>query len=78
MTPEQRHDAIVQTAAATPSIVAIVVTKLLSLPVEKWLGVAGIGFIVLQAAYLLWRWRRDIHRERRRLATEPDTGEGDL
>lgn len=78
MTPEQRHDAIVQTAAATPSILAIVATKLLSLPIEKWLGLAGIGFIVLQAAYLLWRWRRDIRRERLRGALQPDTGEGDL
>lgn len=78
MTPEQRHDTLVQAAAATPSILAIVATKLLELPVEKWLGLCGIGFIGLQAAYLLWRWRRDIRRERRRLVMEGDTDEGTL
>lgn len=29
-----------------------------------WVGVAGLAFIGLQAGYLMWKWRRDIRRDR--------------
>lgn len=63
---------------AIPSAGAIVIW-LLAIPVEKWAAFAGLVFILLQALYMLWRWRRDIIRERARVAAEDeDTGRGGL
>lgn len=81
MTPEQRHDALVQGLNATPSLTALLATKVLDLTIDHWLGLAGIAFIGLQALYLLWRWHRDWRRERQRRAAgmpPPDTDKGDL
>ena len=72
MTPEQRHDLAVQSLNASPSIAAILATKVLDLSVDTVLGLAGIAFIAVQAGYLLWKWRRDWKREReRRAARQP-------
>jgi hypothetical protein len=59
MLQEERRDALVQAARAAPSLFAVVVTKFMDLPVEKWLALSGIGFIALQGVHLLWRWNRD-------------------
>jgi len=66
VTPQAKHDAAVQGAAALPSVGAIA-TWVLGVPIEKWAAVAGILFIGLQALVVLWRWRRDIRRERERI-----------
>lgn len=66
MTPENKHDALTQGAASLPSLGAIG-AYLLGVPVEKWAATAGLVFIVLQAVYMLWKWRRDIRREDERL-----------
>ncbi|HRI16889.1 MAG TPA: hypothetical protein PL196_00045 [Burkholderiaceae bacterium] len=66
MSPEHRHDAAIQGAASIPSLGAIA-TWVLGVPVEKWAALAGIGFILVQIAYLGWKWRRDIRREDERL-----------
>lgn len=81
MTPEQRNDALVQGLSAAPSLAAVLATKVLDLTIDNWLALAGIGFIALQALYLLWRWRRDWKRERQRRAAglpPPETDRGDL
>lgn len=80
MPPEAKHDAAVQGAASLPSVAAIV-TWLLGVPVEKWVALAGLLFIGLQAAYMAWKWRRDIRRERERLRRgdpPPTTDKGAL
>lgn len=64
LSPETRHEVVVQAVLATPSAAAVLWTKILNLNTNDWLGLSGIGFIALQAAYLLWRWRRDIRRDR--------------
>lgn len=66
MTPENKDDALTQGAASLPSLGAIG-AYLLGVPVEKWAATAGLVFIVLQAVYMLWKWRRDIRREDERL-----------
>jgi membrane protein implicated in regulation of membrane protease activity len=38
-------------------------TALLS-SLDPWMKGAGLVFLVLQIAYMLWRWRRDIRRDR--------------
>lgn len=66
MGPEAKHDAISQGAASLPSMAAIA-AWLLGVPLEKWVALAGLMFILLQAAYMGWKWRRDIRREDERL-----------
>lgn len=63
LTPEQKHDALVQTAQAVPSIAAIW-AYVAGITPERWLTYWGIAFLALQAGYLLWKWRRDVRRER--------------
>lgn len=66
MTSEQRHEAAMQALNASPSIAAILATRVLDLSVDTLLGLAGIAFIAVQGAYLLWRWRRDYKRDLQR------------
>lgn len=50
--------------AAPP--VAVVATSIASgWSINHIVGAATIAYIVLQAGYLVWRWRRDVLRERR-------------
>lgn len=56
----------VQGAASLPSWGAIMIW-LTGVPVEKWAAAGGLLFIVLQGAYMAWKWRRDIRREDERL-----------
>lgn len=67
ITPETKHDGGVQALNATPSLAAVGAT-VAGLHVNDWLAICGIVFIVLQAAYLIWRWRRDAKREEERLS----------
>lgn len=50
-------------ATAAPSLTGIAMW-LSDREMSFWTGVAGIAFIALQAAYLVWKWRRDIRRDR--------------
>jgi hypothetical protein len=50
-------------AAAAPSLTGIALW-LGNKDISFWMGVAGIAFICLQAAHLIWKWRRDIRRDR--------------
>lgn len=64
---ERTHDAGMEAARATPSVAAIIAT-IGGLTVEKWLAVAGIGFIVVQAVVMIWRHVIFLRRERDRVA----------
>lgn len=52
-----------QSVQSLPSLGAIAIW-LSGKPVEWWAGVFGILFLVLQIAYLIWRWRRDYLRDK--------------
>ena len=66
MTPD-RPEAVPQTLQATPSIAAVL-TALAGVDLNAMLALVGLAFLALQIAYLGWRWRRDIRRERERVA----------
>lgn len=51
-----------EVANAVPSTAALFVTWVLGLSVEKWLALVSIGFIGLQAAYLVWKWAKEARR----------------
>ncbi|GAO73275.1 hypothetical protein [Comamonas sp. E6] len=40
--------------------------RLAGLPLSDWLVLASIAFVALQAAYLVWKWRRDYVHEQAR------------
>lgn len=42
------------------------VSQYFGIPASELLFFASISFIVLQAAYLIWKWRRDYKREQLR------------
>lgn len=56
-----------QSVQALPSIGAILI-YLSGKDVNWWAAVIGMLFIVVQLLYVLWKWRRDIRRERERVA----------
>ena len=66
MNPEAKHN-FIQGVASLPSWAAIL-TWLLGVPIEKWAALGGLVFILVQTAYLLWKWRRDHKREAERIA----------
>lgn len=53
-----------QTIQALPSLGAILLW-LAGKDVQWWAAVSGLLFIALQVGYLIWKWRRDIRRDRR-------------
>lgn len=59
-------------AEAAPATGAVVI-GMLGLPLDEWLKVLGLVFLVLQMLYLIWRWRRDLMREREGLPPEDTT-----
>lgn len=68
MDADRTHAAVIEAARATPSVAAIIAT-IGGLTVEKWLAVAGIGFIVVQAVVMVWRHIIFLRRERDRVAS---------
>lgn len=77
MNVENRHDAAVQIANSGPSLAFVSVT-LAGIHIQDWLAITGIVFIVLQALYLLWRWRRDARIEDERTRSRFVEDETDL
>lgn len=60
----QKHEVAVQVATATPSLLALFITKVMELPLEKWVALVSLCFLLLQAAFLIWNWRRKIKKAR--------------
>jgi len=71
MDPTNKTEVIQNVAlAATP--VSLLSAPIFGISLDDWVKLAGLGFIVLQAMYLIWRWRREWKRKQR------DTKPGDL
>lgn len=66
LSAEQKHDLATAAYQATPGAAAAGGARMVGLPLSDWLVVASIAFVVLQAAYLIWKWRRDARRDARR------------
>ena len=60
-----------QSVQALPSLGAIFIW-FSGKDVNWWAAVIGLLFIILQIGYLLWKWRRDIRRERERVGVADD------
>lgn len=63
LSAEQKDDLGTALTQAAPGATAAGATRLAGLPLSEWAVIASILFIVLQVAYLVWKWRRDARRE---------------
>ena len=68
LSAEQRHDLANAAMQTAPGAAAAGGARVLGLPLSDWAVMATISFVVLQAAYLVWKWRRDYLREIERKA----------
>ncbi len=58
-----------QSIQSLPSVGAILIW-LSGKDINWWAAALGLLFIALQILYMLWKWRRDIRRERERLRAD--------
>ena len=63
LSAEQKHDLVNAGYHATPGAAAAGGARMMGLPLSDWLVLASIMFVLLQAAYLVWKWRRDARRD---------------
>ncbi len=63
LSAEQKQDIAHAAAQIAPGAVASSGARIAGLPLSDWAIVATIGFVALQAFYLVWKWRRDYLRE---------------
>lgn len=66
LSAEQKHDLASAVYQSTPGAVAAGGARMAGLPLSDWLVVASIAFVLLQAGYLVWKWRRDARRDMER------------
>ncbi len=67
LSAEQKHDATVAAYQSAPGIGASAVATVAGFGLSDLLVVASIAFVLMQAAYLTWKWRRDARRELERM-----------
>jgi threonine/homoserine/homoserine lactone efflux protein len=68
MTPEQKHDTVVQVVMATPTVITLLWTKVLALHLTEWVQVVAIVSGCAHLLYLLWKWWGEWRDRRARLA----------
>lgn len=92
LSAQQKQDLVGAGIHTAPGASAGGAFKLSGLPLSEWLVIASIAFVILQALYLIWKWRRDYKRQaqreedraklngmaRYRHSHEPDTDLGSL
>lgn len=61
----QKPDVLKHIVEAAPAAAAVTAGPVFGLTFSDLAAVLGSIFLVLQMAYLIWRWRRDVRRERR-------------
>lgn len=62
MSNNLRQEVVLQAYQATPSF-AVVGAFFMSISLNQWASIAGIAFIGLQAAYLVWKWVREARKK---------------
>ena len=95
LSAEQKHDLGVAVAQTAPGALAATGAQVVqpnspqlfegALTMNTALASASLGFMLLQCAYLVWKWRRDSRRDNERRADrlngrkpEPDSDLGGL
>lgn len=68
LSAEQKHDATVAAYQSAPGIGAAAAARAAGFELSDLLVIASILFVLMQAAYLAWKWRRDARREDERAA----------
>lgn len=58
-------EAAVQGAAAAPPVALSTAAMVGGLSLQEWMFAATLVYVVLQAAYLLWKWYREWRRSMR-------------
>lgn len=58
---ETRQEAVTQAALGTPPVAVVGIDMLTAVPVESWIKWATFAYIILQIAYLIYKWVRE-HR----------------
>ena len=66
LSAEQKQDLAVAVMQTTPGAASAGAARLGGVPLSDWAVIATIAFIALQAAYLIWKWRRDYLRAQAR------------
>lgn len=61
---------VTEATKSAPPVAVSVVSFLGGISLNNIIGVATLVYIVLQASHLVWRWRRDIEKERRQNETD--------
>lgn len=57
-----KQEIVAQAINSTPSVAFIWCTAILSITINQWLAVFSIAYIILQAAYLIWKWVREVRK----------------
>lgn len=84
LSAEQKSDLASAAYQSAPGAAAAGGARVMGLPLSDWLVLVSLAFVALQAAYLVWKWRRDArrdqeHREdRQRARHAAQTGLGSL
>ena len=63
MTTDIKQEIITQTVHAVPSG-ALLGTVLANVTINQWQAGIAIAFILLQAVYLIWKWIKEVRRDR--------------
>lgn len=53
-----------EAAKAAPPVTVIATSTLAGWSLNNFIGLATLVYIILQAGYLLWKWRRDYKQEK--------------
>ena len=66
LTAEQKQDIATAAVHSTPGAVASAAANYKGVYLSDVLTLCSIGFIVIQVAYVIWKWRRDYLRDQAR------------
>jgi ABC-type Fe3+-siderophore transport system permease subunit len=61
----QKHETLKHVVEAAPAAIAATAGPVFGITWSDLAAVLGCVFLLLQMAYLIWRWLRDVRRERR-------------
>jgi hypothetical protein len=68
----QKPETLKHIVEAAPAAIAATAGPIFGITWSDLAAVLGCIFLVLQMAYLIWRWRRDVKREQRNQSPRED------
>lgn len=58
MSPEHKVDIVTEATKSAPPVMVTAASGLMGFTLHEWMAIATIAYIVLQAGWLVWKWRR--------------------